>query len=118
MTQDEMKELARRLYEAADAGDLDVIDAIVAPDFRSHAMGTSGPDAIKKAYAAMREKYPDLRVSVEDVLADGDKLAVRTSVHGLPASQAGEPQPAIMEIIRFADGRIAEVWGVTNLSWR
>jgi hypothetical protein len=48
------------------------------------------------------------------MLADGDRLAVRTIVHGTPA---GEP-PTIMEIIRMADGRIAELWGVTNLSWR
>jgi hypothetical protein len=39
-------------------------------------------------------------------------------VRGTPADQTGEPRPTIMEIIRIADGRIAELWGVTNLSWR
>jgi predicted SnoaL-like aldol condensation-catalyzing enzyme len=118
MTRDEMKELAHRMYSAANAGDLDAADAIFAAGFRSHPMGTTGPGAVKKAWAAIREKYPDLRVSVEDMLADGDKLAVRTVVHGTPADQAGEPRPTIMEIIRIADGQIAELWGVTNLSWR
>lgn len=117
MTRDEMKELANRMYAAANAGDLDAVDGIFAADFRSHPMGTTGAGAVKKAWAAIREKYPDLRVSVEDMLADGDRLAVRTIVHGTHASQAGEP-PTIMEIIRMADGRIAELWGVTNLSWR
>jgi predicted SnoaL-like aldol condensation-catalyzing enzyme len=118
MTRDEMKELAHRMYAAANAGDLDAADAVFAADFFSHPMGTTGPGAVKKAWAAIREKYPDLRVSVEDMLADGDKLAVRTVVHGTPADQADEPRPTIMEIIRIADGQIAELWGVTNLSWR
>jgi predicted SnoaL-like aldol condensation-catalyzing enzyme len=117
MTRDEMKELAHRMYAAANVGDIDAVDSIFAADFRSHPMGTTGPGAVKRAWAVIREKYPDLRVSVEDMLADGDKLAVRTVVHGTP-DQTGEPRPTIMEIIRIADGRIAELWGVTNLSWR
>jgi predicted SnoaL-like aldol condensation-catalyzing enzyme len=114
MTRDEMKELANRMYAAANAGDLDEVDGIFAADFRSHPMGTTGAGAVKKAWAAIREKYPDLTVSVEDMLADGDRLAVRTIVHGTHADES----PTIMEIIRMADGRIAELWGVTNLSWR
>lgn len=112
MTRDEMKELAHRMYSAANVGDLDAADSIFAAGFCSHPMGTTGPGAVKKAWAAIREKYPDLRVSVEDM------LAVRTVVHGTPADQTGEPRPTIMEIIRIADGQIAELWGVTNLSWR
>jgi predicted SnoaL-like aldol condensation-catalyzing enzyme len=118
MTRDEMKELAHRMYLAANAGDLDAADAIFAAGFCSHPMGTTGPGAVKKAWAAIREKDPDLRVPVEDMLADGDRLAVRTVVHGTPADQTGEPRPTIMEIIRIADGQIAELWGVTNPSWR
>jgi predicted SnoaL-like aldol condensation-catalyzing enzyme len=118
MTRDEMTELANRMYAAANAGDLDAADGIFAAEFRSHPMGTTGVGAVKAAWAAIRERYPDLRVSVEDMLAEGDRLAVRTAVRGTPADQTGEPCPTIMEIIRMADGRIAELWGVTNLSWR
>jgi predicted SnoaL-like aldol condensation-catalyzing enzyme len=116
MTRDEMKELANRMYAALNAGNLDEVDAIYAADFCSHAMGTTGTGAVKKAWAAVREKFPGLRVSVEDMLAEGDKVAVRTVLHGTPADQAGEPPPALMEIIRIADGQIAELWGVSN--WR
>jgi predicted SnoaL-like aldol condensation-catalyzing enzyme len=116
MTRDEMKELANRMYAALNAGNLDEVDAIYAADFCSHAMGATGTGAVKNAWAAVREKFPDLRVSVEDMIADGDKLAVRTVLHGTPADQAGEPRPILMEIIRIADGQITELWGVTN--WR
>ena len=118
MTRDEMYELAHRMYAAANAGDLDAVDSIFAADFRSHPMGTTGPGAVKRAWTAIREKYPDLWVSVEDVLADDDKLVARTFVHGTPADQAGERLPTIMEIIRMADGQIVELWGVTDLNWR
>jgi predicted ester cyclase len=116
MTRDEMKELANRMYAALNAGNLDEVDAIYAAGFCSHAMGATGTGAVKKAWAAVREKFPDLRVSVEDMLAEGDKVAVRTVLHGTPADQAGEPPPTLMEIIRIADGQIAELWGVSD--WR
>lgn len=117
MTREDMQDLARRMYAAANAGDLAAADEIFASEFHSHPMGTTGAEPVKHAWAAARQKYPDLRVSVEDMLADGDKLAVRIAVHGIPASPDSEP-PALMEIIRFADGRVAELWGVTNLAWR
>jgi hypothetical protein len=52
------------------------------------------------------------------MLVSSDRTWMRTVVHGTPADQTGEPRPTIMEIIRIADGQIAELWGVTNLSWR
>lgn len=41
--------------------DLDAADSIFAAGFRSHPMGTTGPGAVKKAWAAIREKYPEMR---------------------------------------------------------
>jgi predicted SnoaL-like aldol condensation-catalyzing enzyme len=114
MNRDDMKQVAHRMYAAANAGDIDAIDDIFAADFRSHPMGTTGTGPLKAAWTAIREKYPEMRASVEDMLADGDKLAVRLAVHGT----AADPMPALMEIIRIADGRIAELWAVTDFSLR
>jgi predicted SnoaL-like aldol condensation-catalyzing enzyme len=117
VTTNKMKALASRMYQAANTGNTSAVDDIFAPDFHSHPMGTRGTDAVKKAWAAIRTKYPDLHVTVEDMLAEGDKLAVRTTVHGVAASVTGQ-EPTIMEIIRIEDGRIAELWGLTDLDWR
>jgi predicted ester cyclase len=87
MTRDEIKELANRMYAALNAGNLDEVDAIYAADFCSHALGATGTGAVKTARAAVREKFPDLRVSVEDMLAEGDKVAVRTVLHGTPPTR-------------------------------
>jgi predicted ester cyclase len=114
MSRDDMEKLAHRMYAAGNACDIDAIDDIFAADFRSHPMGTTGTAPLKAAWVTFREKYPDLHLTVEDMLADGDKLAVRSVVHGTPADHT----PTLMEIIRIADGRIAELWGVTDLSFR
>lgn len=47
----------------------------------------------------------------EDILVDGEKVAVRSSVEGIPIPQDG-PRPMMIEIFRIADGRIAENWAV------
>jgi hypothetical protein len=61
------------------------------------------------------EPLPTLNAGNLDEV-EGDKVAVRTLLHGTPADQAGEPPPTLMEIIRIANGRIAELWGASN--WR
>ena len=47
---------------------------------------------------------------VEDLIAEGDKVALRVAVHGIPTAP-GEPLPIIMEIFRIENGRVVEVWG-------
>ncbi|MET8144213.1 nuclear transport factor 2 family protein [Sphaerisporangium sp. NPDC005288] len=117
MTRDDMKAIVERMYAAANAGDLDAVEEIFAPDFYSHPMGTTGPEAVKSAWRDIRERYPDLRVTLEDMLIDGDKIALRSTVHGAVGAD-GRPDPALMEMIRLADGRVAEVWGLTGMVWR
>jgi predicted ester cyclase len=58
--------------------------------------------------------FPDVQVIVEDMLIDGDKAAVRTTLHGIPAGAAEQPPPTMIEIFRVHDGRIAELWGVSR----
>jgi predicted ester cyclase len=65
--------------------------------------------------------FPDLHVTVEDVIADGDKVVARNTVTGTHKGQymGGPPtgnSVAYSEIfiVRFAGGRIAEIWGVVD----
>ena len=46
---------------------------------------------------------------VEDLIADGDRVALRISIYG--DALAAEPQAIIMEIFRFENGRVVEIWG-------
>jgi uncharacterized protein (TIGR02246 family) len=113
---DAMRALAHRVHEAANAGDLDAVNEIFAADFVSHPLRTTGREPIRAAWRAIRQKYPELRSEIQDVLVDGDRVALRSTVHGAGARD-GE-QPTIMEVFRVADGRIAELWGVTSVVWR
>jgi steroid delta-isomerase-like uncharacterized protein len=69
-----------------------------------------------------REAFPDLRATVEEIVEEGDRIAVRatfTGTHdgefmGIPASGRTISIQA-MDVVRVVDGRAAEHWGVTDV---
>lgn len=114
MDRDEMIGLARRMYAAANQHDLAAVDEIFAADFRG--VGITGPDQVKRAWSAMIERCPDFHVELVDALVDGDRMALRATVTG--AELATGTDGYLTEWVRVADGRIADLWGVTNLALR
>jgi predicted ester cyclase len=102
------KELSRRFTELFSTGDPALADAILARDLVFH--GTSGDgelhgiDAFKAFVAQYRQAFPDARSSVEDQVAEADKVATRWRARGSGFEMDG------VTIERIADGRIAEVW--------
>jgi predicted SnoaL-like aldol condensation-catalyzing enzyme len=57
-------------------------------------------------------RFPDMRVIAEDILVDGDRVAIRSSIMG--TTDPDEDPPTLMEIFRVENGRLAEMWGVTE----
>jgi predicted ester cyclase len=113
MTKEETKKLVLRMYDAFNTRNLAAVDEIFAPDFYSHPLKT-GVEGVKKSYEAIIKAFPDVQVVVEQLLVDGEMVASRTSIHGIPALADGT-QPMIIEIIRVKDQRIAELWALTNM---
>jgi len=113
MAKEDIKGLILRMYDAFNTRDLAAVDGIFAPDFYSHPLKT-GIEGVKQSYAARFQAFPGIRVVVEELLVDGEKVASRTSMHGVPALSDGT-RPMIIEIIRVQDQRIAEVWALTNM---
>ncbi len=114
-------DLVRRLFdEAVNAGRLEVIAAVYTPDFVDHAPGPGqapGPAGIAEVVARYRAAIPDLHVEVEDVVAEGDRIATRetwtgTHRHDLPGAPATGRAFRLtrMHVFRVVDGRIAEEW--------
>jgi predicted SnoaL-like aldol condensation-catalyzing enzyme len=103
--------LVRRMQECFNTRQFDQADDLFTPDFFSHPLGTTGFEAGKEAWRSVVARFPDYRVVAQDVLVDGDKVAIRSSVEGIPAPD-GDVRPMLIEIFRVDDGRLAEMWGL------
>ncbi|WP_327138955.1 ester cyclase [Nocardia sp. NBC_01327] len=103
--------VVRRMQECFNTRQFDQADDLHTPDCFSHALGATGFDAGKKAWRSLVAQFPDIRVVAEDVLVDGDRVAARSTVEGIPILDGG-PRPMMIEIFRIDDGRIAENWAL------
>ncbi|WP_328388480.1 ester cyclase [Nocardia sp. NBC_00416] len=102
---------ARRMYEAFNARDYTATQEIFTEDFYSHPLDATGPSSVAQAWKRFHQAFPAVRVVVEDMIIERDRVATRTSVHGIP----GRKPPTMMEIFAIRDGRIAELWGLSSL---
>ncbi len=114
MTAADNKALAARVYEAINAQDIATLDELFDPHIVRHAMREVGIESARQALINAFATYPETRFVVEDLVAEGDRVALRVTVHGVP-TPPGEPLPIIMEIFRIANGRVAEIWGAGTL---
>ena len=123
------KALARRFCDAMNTNDAELIsraiDEIVEPDALIRTplpITVSGARAMKEVFARLHRAYPDLHITVEDVMAEGDKVVNRNSVTGthrgeymgIPPTGKSVTYNEIF-IFRFLNGRIAETWGVVDV---
>ncbi|MFE0649383.1 ester cyclase [Streptomyces sp. NPDC059534] len=122
-------EILHRFHAAVNSGDRDVIakaiDEFVAPDLDFHppvAVGATGAEALKRVWEVLLRAFPDVHVAVEETIAEGDKVVSRNTVtgthqgeyQGLPPTGRPVSYQEIF-ILRFADGRIAEIRGVVDV---
>jgi steroid delta-isomerase-like uncharacterized protein len=101
------------------------IDELVDPDALIRTplpMGVTGPRALKEVFARLHRAYPDLHVTVEDLIAEGDRVLSRNSVTGTHRGEYMGIQPTgksvsynEMFLLRFRNGRIAETWAVVDV---
>jgi steroid delta-isomerase-like uncharacterized protein len=114
----------RHWEEVVSKGKLDLIDEIFAPDFVAHEADQDirGPEGVRQFILMLRAAFPDLQVTVEDVLAEGDKVVQRWSAHGSHQGELMGLAPsgkrisvAGMTISRFEEGKVAEEWELYDM---
>jgi hypothetical protein len=112
-TREDARALVQRMQECFNTRQFDQADALFTPGFFSHPLGTTGFEAVKDAWRTLTTRFPGMRVVAEDILVDGDKVAVRSSVEGTGTPDR-DARPAMMEIFRIDNGRLAEMRGITE----
>jgi steroid delta-isomerase-like uncharacterized protein len=110
--------------EVASAGNYEVLDEILAPDFVDHdAAADQGPgiEGLKGFFRTMREAFPDLKAEPVEVVATEDHVAMRYTISGThrgtfqgvaPTGKSFEV--AALQLARFENGRCVERWGSTD----
>jgi len=103
----------------------DSIDAFVHADFVDHSPGVPadarGPQWVHTQYGNTYAAFPDLRFTVDDVIAEGDEVVTRWSSHGTFTGKLGDVtgkgQKVMIQgisIMRIADGKIIESWDLVD----
>ena len=118
----------RKTYERINAGDIDGFGALVAEGFVEH-QGAGGPgfpptkEGTLAFFRTLVQAFPDLRMTVEDMIAGGEKTVARvvlTGTHqgeflGVPPT-AARVEMQLIDIMRFdASGLVSEHWGVADV---
>jgi predicted ester cyclase len=123
------KATVRRFHDATSSGDAELIsktiDELVEPDAVIHTplpIESTGAQLLKGVFVRLHRAFPDLHITIEDLIEDGDKVVSRnmvTGTHqgeymGIPPTGRSVRYNEIF-ILRFIGGRIAETWGVVDV---
>jgi len=120
-TEDSVATYRRWFEEGWGQGNVDLVDELYAHDYVTHALGPDFPptrEGLKMFTGAFREGFPDLNCAVEDVIAEGDRVAGRLTLRGthrgtllgIPASGT-QVVVSVMVIARFDQaGKWVEDW--------
>ncbi len=120
--ENESKTIIRRWFEEVwNLGRSELIDELRAPDAYATGLGqgtgeSRGAEPFRAFYWNMRDTFPDLHVTVEDIVAEGDKVSVRITMEGthmgdaLAAATGRKVKFAGIVMARIVDGRIGEAW--------
>lgn len=116
--------LRRFLDETFGKGNLAALDELIADNFVDHSPPPNiSPDkaGVRETVKMFRSAFPDLRMTIEDIIAEGDKVAIRTVSHGTHKGDLMGIAPTGRAVtineqhfVRFANGKIVEHWGVED----
>lgn len=126
-TIDEHKDIFYRWFsEAWNKGNVDVADDLISPDFTVHGAGgqpiKTGIEGVKELVRTWRRAFPDGEMTIEDLIAEDDKVVARLiwrgthtgEFYGTPPS-GRQVEVTSIGIDRLADGKIVEGWGEMDM---
>jgi steroid delta-isomerase-like uncharacterized protein len=125
MATEENKALLRRFIEIWNTGNVAMADEFVSADLVDHSLPPGLPPGLagfKLLVGGFRAAFPDLRITIDDLMAQGDKAAARVTFRG---TQQGEFQGipptdksftmGAIGMLRFKNGEVVEHWATLDL---
>jgi predicted ester cyclase len=132
MSLEENKVLVRRYFEDT-PNNPDACDEIFAPSFLFHTIQhasvtpqveESNPEREKTAYEWLKTTWGGWDMTIDEMIAEGDRVMVRCTQHGTHQGETRGLPPTYKQvtfsginIFRVADGKIAEVWDISDRLW-
>ena len=125
MSAEEHKAIVRRFVEEVqNRGDLAALDELCAPDFVNHSAPPGVPptrEGLAQLTALFRRAFPDGRMAIEDMLAEGDRVVTRKTFRGthrgelmgLPPTGA-RVEIGLIDIVRLDGGKVVEHWNAVD----
>ena len=123
---EENKAIVRRIVqEIWNGGNLDLADELITPDYVDNVAGSGspvGPEGFKDAVSGVRDAFPDFTITINDMISEGDKVALVWTFIG---THKGElmgiaPTEKLIEfdgiyLYRFKDGKLVERSGKRDM---
>ena len=91
------KAIMRRFWEVWEEGNVDFLDELLAPEYVNHTLAAPdlppGPEGVKEVVSMFRSGMPNLRVNIEDMIAEGDRVATRYALEGTHGAISSASHP-------------------------
>ena len=125
MSIEENKAVVRRVWEElANQKDLALVDELFASNYVFHGAGGQeirGPEGLKQTLATQFTAFPDLHTTIEDMVAEGDKLVARLTATGTHQGEYQGIAPTgkkvtgtVININHGVGGKVVETWQVSD----
>jgi steroid delta-isomerase-like uncharacterized protein len=123
---DANKTIVRRyLQEVWQKRNVEATEQFLAPDYRRHLSPTADPltlEGQKQRLAGFHAAFPDIELILEDIFAEGDRVAFRSTIRGTHqgafqgiAATGRSITVTLVDIVRVEGGKLAEHWGGPDL---
>lgn len=120
MSLEENKALARQYIEAINVDDFTKLGELLAPDFvDTSSLGAMPPglEGVEQAHRMLREGFPDVEFTIDEIIAEGDKVALLATGRGTHNGNFIGIAPTGIQVswlglrcFRITNGSIAEGW--------
>lgn len=117
------KALARAIADQVwSRGNYDLVDELIAEDYVGHPSEVRGTEGYKQFFADLRRAFPDVHFTVDDTIAEGNRVVVRWTCRGTHRGEyEGIPPTGRraeftgVDALSFVDGKATECWGQVDM---